>query len=511
MLDRAAEALRTRDYDTALRSLLAAWRENRSPDIAKRVERVGALQLAASEPWPERGVALWKRFEREVDAAEDCALAWIFARIPDMRSRREKALQRLLDDWPPDPRLSRLAVAWVADPPVGSSATGVWSRIWRLVAREADADVEARVRALDLERYRTWDDSESDMQRRQRRWLERFRAPPAIDLTAEHRQLLLRIDEVSARAERASTRGEVNDLYAEVYMHPDEDWPREVLADLLIDMGEPRGEFISAQLRIARGEGSSQLRKRARTLQAQYQDEWLGAALMAILTRSCRFERGFVAQATLRAYASHGALLTDEASTLTDLTWPGEAAFQNMSGRLRVVRDIPSWAALSAVFANAPGHPITEVHCRPMWVTWGVPEHLSPSVADRLDVLAVSDEMSGGFETMRLALERTHIGRLQVATRAVNAVSVFQALTSFGSEVIAVTARNDNQSRCARVVYTRAGDRWRVEATLEVMSRGVRELVASLPVDAAVEIKARGVLAGLLREHLGDELNRFSS
>ncbi len=51
-------------------------------------------------------------------------------------------------------------------------------------------------------------------------------------------------------------------LFAEVYARPDDDAPRLVLADHLLELGDPRGEFLALQL--AKGKPTPSARRKRR-------------------------------------------------------------------------------------------------------------------------------------------------------------------------------------------------------------------------------------------------------
>lgn len=88
---------------------------------------------------------------------------------------------------------------------------------------------------------------------------------------------------VDAKASREDQHAMLREIHASL----DDDRPRRVYADWLIDQGDPRGEFINAQLR---GEpGHAALRK--------HQDEWLGP--LASVLKSIAFRRGFLDSAAV--------------------------------------------------------------------------------------------------------------------------------------------------------------------------------------------------------------------
>ena len=82
------------------------------------------------------------------------------------------------------------------------------------------------------------------------------------------------------------------DLLAQVYAAPDDDAPRAVYADWLLEHGDPRGEFIALQLLRAQGGGTPEQADRERALLVAHAAAWL--APLPIRAAGVRFERGFV-------------------------------------------------------------------------------------------------------------------------------------------------------------------------------------------------------------------------
>lgn len=83
---------------------------------------------------------------------------------------------------------------------------------------------------------------------------------------------------------------DLGELYTAVYAAPDADEPRAVLADALLEQGDPRGEFIGLQLREARGDAT--MRDRAQALVREHGKQWLGA--LRPITLRAKFKRGFL-------------------------------------------------------------------------------------------------------------------------------------------------------------------------------------------------------------------------
>ena len=86
-------------------------------------------------------------------------------------------------------------------------------------------------------------------------------------------------------------------LVAECIAHPDDDGPREVLADALLERDDPRGDFIHLQLRDARGKLDEAERKRMAQLLRKHEKAWVGDLVR--VTKNRVYRRGFVDEAEL--------------------------------------------------------------------------------------------------------------------------------------------------------------------------------------------------------------------
>jgi uncharacterized protein (TIGR02996 family) len=84
-------------------------------------------------------------------------------------------------------------------------------------------------------------------------------------------------------------------LFAEVLAHPDDDAPRLVLADRLMEAGDPRGEFIRLQCMVEQETDDAKtrdLKARAQKILKKNQPAWLKP--FKPFVRSTLFRRGFV-------------------------------------------------------------------------------------------------------------------------------------------------------------------------------------------------------------------------
>jgi uncharacterized protein (TIGR02996 family) len=84
------------------------------------------------------------------------------------------------------------------------------------------------------------------------------------------------------------------ELYAAVFANPADDGPREVLADHLHELGDPRGEFIALQLAKLRRKPTAVATRRERSLLADHHLTWLGALADAVNPPNSTWVRGFL-------------------------------------------------------------------------------------------------------------------------------------------------------------------------------------------------------------------------
>ncbi|MBL8919103.1 MAG: TIGR02996 domain-containing protein [Myxococcaceae bacterium] len=89
---------------------------------------------------------------------------------------------------------------------------------------------------------------------------------------------------------------------------PDDDAPRLVLQDALLERRDPRGEFIALQFKALRLEDTADDRVRLAQLEKAHRTRWLGRLAPFVDEASVRFDRGFLARVALKpqAFSSEG-------------------------------------------------------------------------------------------------------------------------------------------------------------------------------------------------------------
>jgi uncharacterized protein (TIGR02996 family) len=89
-------------------------------------------------------------------------------------------------------------------------------------------------------------------------------------------------------------RSAVDELMAQVADHPDDDELRLVLADVLLEKGDPRGEFIALQMQAQKRPLSAEESAREAYLRRMHEGDWLGPIAHTTMDHSRVWRRGFL-------------------------------------------------------------------------------------------------------------------------------------------------------------------------------------------------------------------------
>ena len=149
-------------------------------------------------------------------------------------------------------------------------------------------------------------------------------------------------------------------LRDEIYAAPDDDGPRSIYADLLIERGDPYGTFIALQLARAQRREPWPSDDEQALLDANWR-AWLGEVAIAVGARGIEIERGFLAGVDLGdVRAVPAAVLADRAwGTVRRLAvgrWVEDHLGQLLVATRRSLRSlaVPSERALLVAAAAAP-------------------------------------------------------------------------------------------------------------------------------------------------------------
>ncbi len=360
---------------------IAAWRVLRHPRLAELVDRIEE-RLLDEAPRPPLGaskrhadVAAW----REVEAAGDPLdlrrlgeAAGCGAKADVLRQVKALAAR-------PDPRLARALLGLLERPPyAGAASRPLLGEILEELAATRDRRAAGPAGEL-ADRYLGVASTATG------RWMiGELRAVAGRLEAAEHAELPEALAAACAalearlgiraegRAAAAAARRTLGELLAEVYAAPDDDGPRLVYADALLERGDPRGELIALQ--IARARGAITDEGRAREAELLADDARLAAWAQPVSTAGdVTFERGFPAVISLRR---------DARPTTDDPAWAAITGVREISrvGREAAARicALPSLRSVETLSV-----PFLEELCRTPrpWTRVGVDGARAPSAA----------------------------------------------------------------------------------------------------------------------------------
>jgi uncharacterized protein (TIGR02996 family) len=281
---KAADLVRAGKISEALAGLLALWRRAPHPAVGDAIERVSGRVPAG--PLPET-TAAWVRRARTAraeDAGEVTALLGSLRSrvLADVRTRLG-GLRRLL----PDPRVARALVELArAVPFTSTSSKEMWRELFELVAAAGDPRARGWLEGL-FAKTPIRSLMRAFLDRQVAATLPKIASAPSggpPDLTP----LLAALGpEDKPRAPVREKAGTRDDLLAAVYANPDDDAPRLVLADHLIERGDPYGEVIAKQVRS----GAAARDRRGK--------EWIGE-LARFVRADFELRRGFLSSAALK-------------------------------------------------------------------------------------------------------------------------------------------------------------------------------------------------------------------
>jgi len=282
----AQRALAEGDLETGLAGLLAVWRTSPSAELAAAIRKVsdaGRVDVPhiggkkkANEAWNAAAVRA-----RELEKPA------ILDRLADAGAKDGMARLDLVARWLPDPRVDELVVKLLESPPFTSTgAHPFFTRMFLHAKQFSDPSLLPRLEAADKKLAALTSNME-------------YHRTKLAKLLAEVKPRLAALPSGPPLAlEVAAPAGarELDQLLAAVYADPASDEPRQIYADALAERDDPRGEFITLQLRLASAPDAA-LKKREKELLDAHGAQWLGP--LAQFVKFPVFERGFLAEARI--------------------------------------------------------------------------------------------------------------------------------------------------------------------------------------------------------------------
>jgi uncharacterized protein (TIGR02996 family) len=296
----AESALARNDTAAALRALVAAYERTRDDRVAALVRAVAAELPPVDPVGTGRTAAAQHAWIARAEADDPVDLAALLPTLasPDTTraTERMRAIQHRVD-----PRIADAVLALLLELPLRGDRPPYWEAQIDLLVGSADGRVRAAIAELApryasvfatsvganvariLERALGWIDASG----RQAIEGDEARALAAIEARYAH---VLRDAAYAEKKARNVTRS-LADLVADVYANPDDDAPRAVLADALLEQGMPQGELIQLQLAEERGALDEAGRARVDAILDQYETRFLGE--LAPVWHAVGYRRGF--------------------------------------------------------------------------------------------------------------------------------------------------------------------------------------------------------------------------
>lgn len=267
--------------------LIARWRNERHASTSELIERIGEkfeVTLPALPKKPKSEIArAWLAAVRDEPPSHLTArLDQLLRFAVDTSPRVVWPVFEALETLPPDPRFATLAVQCL----VGAVRVGLTAKLTRRLINCVETHGDAtHFELLQGHDPYVYDDA---IAARLERVIQKGLAtkPKGPELTeAEWSRLL-------AQEWTPGVIAPKQDPLLAVYAEPGDLGRRQVLADVLLEQGDPRGEFISLQLARA-------LPKRQKALLKKHGAQWLGR--LEPLAEDVTFEDGFAAELSISA------------------------------------------------------------------------------------------------------------------------------------------------------------------------------------------------------------------
>ena len=281
---RLGAAASAEELPERMKWLLKAWSECRAPELGALIEEA-SRHLHPPAVHPGQTDAEFTRLMTIGDAISVAAAldipTWTTAPVLDRL--------RLLADAAPDPRITSAVLDWLVFVLARRPLPDARLIEVAMVILERSGEPRAALRWAEL----SAPSAETGWPRGLVGRIGRgFRLDDHRHTLSEDEEALLAV--VRARLPRPSRL--VPELLELVYADPDADGPRAVLADVLTEARDPRGELI--QLQLADVRGVQGLRARIDELVSLYGPRW--ARMAELDPETVDFERGFPARAALR-------------------------------------------------------------------------------------------------------------------------------------------------------------------------------------------------------------------
>lgn len=325
MWEELAQALAEERWGPALERALELWRATRAGSLVALIDAIAKrctppeLPRASVIPrwWiasakvyePIKTAQLIEQFETAIDRGVDWATIRaryrnasnpiLYAVILGSEFTMERhqslgVLDRLaaIAHWPDDPRVARLLVHVIAALPLDwnlGALQGLYTVCGDWIVRIGDATVRPLLEVCAAEPRGSTPEVRHLQQDHAVRVLAALPAQPASDFDPDALAWCTRLDRNPAPEPRREADEAA--LWDQIADAPDDDAPRMILADLLVQRGDRRGELITLQC-------AGQVHRAKRLIDDHWRT-WLGDLELVVTHDGTEFERGMLASVRL--------------------------------------------------------------------------------------------------------------------------------------------------------------------------------------------------------------------
>ncbi len=332
-LEAARRALESGDGGAALEVLLELWERERLKPVAKAVTRLSARLDVPSLETPENQEQAYRLWTARAKALRPVDGGPLLAAL-NAASLHPRLLEHFIRG-----RLAQLA-RFPTDPRIDSALHQLEGRISNLgwytdylkARRRHHREGDAGTKALERELAAPLD------------------ALLGLVLSAKLKPIPL----PDAAQPGVETPAQ---LVAAVLADPLNAQLRQVVADRLLEQGDPRGEFIALQVQRAQGTQTAEGFQRELFLRRKHGKEWLGALAPHVVQSDVRFEAGFpvaVRTTANRVYKAREAAALEEWATVREVEFPAVSYFGPHMRSLEIARGVEVNGVLMLFELEAP-------------------------------------------------------------------------------------------------------------------------------------------------------------
>jgi uncharacterized protein (TIGR02996 family) len=286
-----------------LDALLESWRATKAPEIAELIAELGqACESKTAKALRKRDKIAQKEWLALAAALTTMDRGALLCSLINATASRVAERIEHLGSWGADPRIADALHEMIRRIPWTSTGSRkVWTRAFKLLETLGDPRTIDVCEAFDPKSIASsWEGPGQWMQERLTKLATLVRAVPSLPLSDEQKDALAkqRARLPSKIVDRQSAS--LDEQLGYVLSHPEDDDAKLVLADLLQEIDDPRGELITLQFLSEQQKLTREQKNREKQILKDHYQKLLGPLAQNVLKRSVRFRRGFVVACELK-------------------------------------------------------------------------------------------------------------------------------------------------------------------------------------------------------------------